>query len=185
MDERDLVSVGKIKLGKKVMVSDPCYKIGTWCQGVLDIKPGEYQCYVAHNKEGRVALVEVRHIEHSDPYYLDIAPFDVGVDSGLAGFFDMKYYESVKETAERADKWYDGVCDAENINGHRVHILDELCFFGSSGYGDGGYECKLCKVNDEIVALKIEFIDEEYEFEDEYEDDNDDETDNEDEDNNL
>ena len=32
-----------IKLGNKVMVSDPCYGLDTWCQGVLEnVLPGNY-----------------------------------------------------------------------------------------------------------------------------------------------
>lgn len=37
----NLKHVGTFSLGTKVMVSDPCYKLNTWCQGVLEnVKSG-------------------------------------------------------------------------------------------------------------------------------------------------
>lgn len=35
----------QIKLKETVIVSDPCYKKGTWCQIKLNVKPGVYNIY--------------------------------------------------------------------------------------------------------------------------------------------
>ena len=43
----DLEYIGTFSLGTKVMVSDPCYKLGTWCQGVLEnVKSGIWEAYL-------------------------------------------------------------------------------------------------------------------------------------------
>ena len=35
----------QIKLNSKVMISDPCYGLNTWCQGIIEgVLPGNYNC---------------------------------------------------------------------------------------------------------------------------------------------
>ena len=101
------------------MVSDPCYGLNTWCQGVLDnILSGEYECVVEHSDEGewgtRVSAIEVRHKDYKDKFIImDPESFEVGVDSGQAGIFDYEYYEKYhsdcKEIPHVDDNWYDNV----------------------------------------------------------------------------
>ena len=109
-----------IKLGSKVMVSDPCYGLGTWCQGVLEnILPGNYSCYVEYSDEGdwgeRVSAIEVIHENYDMPVEFEFEPedFEVGVDSGQAGIFDydyyVKYHTDSKESDHVDDEWYDRV----------------------------------------------------------------------------
>ena len=89
---------GIITLNDKVMVSDPCYGLNTWCQGVLEnVLPGQYDCNVEYSDEGdwgtRVSAIEVTHVDY-DRCTLDeeLEKFEVGVDSGQAGIFDYEYY---------------------------------------------------------------------------------------------
>lgn len=98
MENYTVENRGFIKLGDKVMVSDPCYGLNTWCQGVLEnVLPGEYECKVGFSDEGdwgnRVADIEVVHEDYIDKF-LEMRPeeFEVGVDSGTAGIFDYDYY---------------------------------------------------------------------------------------------
>jgi hypothetical protein len=92
----------EIKSGK-VMVSDPCYKRETWCQGILDnVVEGTWDAYVKKSDEKdwgiRVAeLVAVKNEYTPDSInFNQIANFQVGVDSGQAGIFDEKYYRDDK-----------------------------------------------------------------------------------------
>lgn len=110
---------GIIKLGEKVMVSDPCYGLGTWCQGVIEnVLPGNYECVVEYSDEGdwgvRVAAIEVIHQDTRFIRY-EAQDFEVGVDSGQAGIFDyeyyVKYHTDSKEAEHVDDGWYDKVCD--------------------------------------------------------------------------
>ena len=174
----------KIQLGNKVMVSDPCYGLNTWCQGVLEnVLPGTYDCEVEYSDEGawgvRVAAIEVTHT-NCGAYGFEITDFTVGVDSGQAGIFDydyyVKYHEDTNGRREVDDDWYDRVCDI-TLSEESAGTIDELGFVSSSGYGDGGYDCWVARNRDGyIVAIRIEYIteeeedeDDEYDDEDEYE----------------
>jgi hypothetical protein len=166
----------KIKLGNKVMISDPCYGLNTWCQGVLEnVLPGNYNCEVEYSDEGiwgrRVAAIEVKH-ENCGVYRLEAQDFEVGVDSGQAGIFDYEYYAKyhtdTNESDHVDDDWYDRVCNI-TLARESAGAVDEFGFVSSSGYGDGGYTCYAAKNKDGyIVAIRIEYIDEE-----EWEDEND------------
>lgn len=110
---------GLIKLGDKVMVSDPCYGLNTWCQGIVEnVLLGDYECKVGFSDEGdwgnRVADIEVIHKDYLDKF-LDYSAeeFEVGVDSGQAGIFDYEYYKKYhtdrNESEHVDDDWYDKV----------------------------------------------------------------------------
>lgn len=167
----------KIRLGNKVMVSDPCYGLNTWCQGVLEnVLPGIYNCEVEYSDEGdwgiRVAAIEVTH-ENCGAYMFDIADFEVGVDSGQAGIFDYEYYAmfhtDCNEREHVDDAWYDTVCDI-TLARESAGTIDDRGFVSSSGYGDGSYDCWIARNKDGyIVAIRIEYITEE-DDEDEWED---------------
>ena len=128
---------GFIKLGDKVMVSDPCYGLNTWCQGVLEnVLPGEYECKVGFADEGkwgiRVADIEVTHKDYVDKF-LEMRPeaFEVGVDSGQAGIFDYEYYKKYhtdrNEWPHADEEWSDRVFGLtyvreENPNYERFNV---------------------------------------------------------------
>lgn len=114
-----------IRLGNKVMVSDPCYGLGTWCQGILEnVLPGNYNCEVEYSDEGdwgeRVSAIEVVHENYDRSTEFEPENFEVGVDSGQAGIFDYDYYtkyhsdSTVRDHVD--DDWYDRVCNLTCIN---------------------------------------------------------------------
>lgn len=113
-----LKTTGTITLGNRVVVSDPCYSLGTWCQGILEnMLPGEYECI--YNFDENERCVSEIYIVHSSLPKDDltntlinctIAPFEVGVDSGQAGFYDYDYYVS-HHTPKLDEDWYDKVCN--------------------------------------------------------------------------
>lgn len=152
-----------IKLRNKVMVSDPCYSLGTWCQGVLEnVLPGNYNCEVEYSDEGawgtRVAAIEVRHEDYDDFVPMDMENFDVGVDSGQAGIFDYDYYAKYHDHSDVEDDWYDKVCNI-TLSRESAGATDGLGFVSSSGYGDGGYGCWTAREKSGyVVAIRVEFI---------------------------
>ena len=121
MNNITIENKGTITLGEKVMVSDPCYGLGTWCQGVLEnVLPGVYDCNVEYSDEDmweiRVSAIEVTHESCKGKFIqLECEDFEVGVDSGQAGIFDYEYYAKYhKDSTEREhvdDDWYDMVCN--------------------------------------------------------------------------
>lgn len=118
MENYNIVEKGFITLSDKVMVSDPCYGLNTWCQGVLEnVLPGRYSCKVGFTDEGewgtRVADIRVEHIDSEIIDYDCLEEFEVGVDSGTAGIFDYEYYKRYhrdsKEYPHVDDIWYDRI----------------------------------------------------------------------------
>lgn len=176
---------GFITLGEKVMVSDPCYGLGTWCQGVLNnVLSGKYECVMERSDEGdwgnRVSAIEVTHIDYKGKFMcLQCENIDIGVDSGQAGIFDYEYYAKYHTDATERDHvdddWYDMVCDKTYTDYFDGNTIDNLGFVSSSGYGDGGYCCWVAKnEDDKIICIRVEFItedeeDDDYDEEDEYE----------------
>lgn len=101
----------KIQLSENIIVTDPCYNIGTWCQIELhDILPGFYNCsFVSEDNGTRVGKIRVVHEsvanENIEAKLRLLEDKTVGVDSGMAGIFDMNYYKEHHES----DEWYQNV----------------------------------------------------------------------------
>ena len=156
-----------IKLGSKVVVSDPCYKLGTWCAGVLEnVLPGEYNCDIKSwgNRVSHLFAV------HND-YNINInnineeQEFEVGVDSGTAGVFDYDYYAKYHTTEKTDDNWYKRhICNAFfpsfDSSTWKNHVLThDKGFVSQSGYGDGGYTCYVKRNNNgQIIAIMIKYM---------------------------
>ncbi len=167
----------QIKLGSRVRVSDPCYGTSVWCAGVIDnVKEGIYNASVEMSDEGIWGMrVKSLTIVHSDYkgflFFNESARFEVGVDSGQAGFYDEEYYQQYHTERDVNRDWYSDICELSDPFGTK----DDKCVVSSSGYGDGGYTCYML-VNDDnqVVAMTIEFIcddeDEDGEYDDDYED---------------
>lgn len=150
--------VGTIELGTKVDITDPCYDKDTWCRITADCEPGLYKGYIEMSDEGmwgmRVATVSIFKgdkiwgIEEMERIG------SIGVDAGLAGFFNDKPDFNDDEWSEFCEKIEEG--NAWNLyNG----------IFSSSGFGDGGYDVY---ANEERNAFTIVFIEEEYDEEDDW-----------------
>lgn len=179
MNNINVENKGTIKLNSKVMVSDPCYGLNTWCQGIVNnVLPGEYKCYVEYSDEGmfgvRVSAIEVVHQDYERPMEFVPEDFEVGVDSGQAGIFDYDYYITYHSDYQQRphvnDAWYDMVCDI-TLNKEQAGVTEDFGLVSSSGYGDGGYTCWTARNNDgNIIAIRVEYIteDEDYDEEEEW-----------------
>jgi hypothetical protein len=158
-----------ITLSNEVMVSDPCYVVGTWCQHKLtNVLPGEYQSTVVKYDDrywgNRNSFIIVVHKDYNTEDKLNWRklPFDIGVDSGQAGIFSMETYRNneVFVTGSRkendGEEWYRHISD---------YTLDTP-FWGtypngivsSSGIGDGGYELRVAKHKGKIVGILLDFF---------------------------
>lgn len=159
--------IGDFDLTQPVMrVTDPCYDREVWCCGTIDqCKVGTWEAGVFYNDvddwDRRVSIIAIRH-KDSGPAFTDIInrkayslhsntcwqfqPFEVGVDSGQAGFFDEKFYqddgvfENYPEPEHQfGERWYSHVCDItlSQIQGGVI----PYGAVSSSGFGDGSYDC--------------------------------------------
>ena len=79
---------GEMYFGKVIDVTDPCYNRNVWCRTSVDVVPGTYDCYATHTENGRVAEI---FIKRKDSRSVRTRMIDtIGVDAGLAGFFNNK-----------------------------------------------------------------------------------------------
>lgn len=152
--------VGTKKFGPEIDITDPCYNKKVWCRlNNVKIKEGEYRCIVWIKKTHYDDYHGNRHydtrIAKIGIYYGDIPHAeklkeigDIGVDAGLAGFFNNKPDYNDEEWSE--------LCSA--IKG-KDYLINEEGFFSSSGYGDGYYPVYAEKdTNGEITSLEIAFM---------------------------
>ncbi len=150
----ELTQLGSFSIAGKMKVSDPCYRPDVWCSGVLDTKPGTWKAAVGGWGD-RVAVLAAKHEDcplpltiHTINNTLDglphllskdwkIADFEVGVDSGQAGFYDNDNF--VARNGGDDDAWYDKMCDITQSRAKAGVFSDGVV--ARSGYGDGGYPC--------------------------------------------
>ena len=190
----------KIKLGTEVMVSDPCYTEGTWCQSkISNVIPGMYDIYVEKSDEGdwgeRVKSITVLHERIKTPIWDEYST--VGVDSGQMGVFCMTSYRNdtisnelpwltekgnpfgehpYQPKDEGGEQWYVKMCD-RTLHEDQWGVYD-TGVVTSSGYGDGSYLLEVCEIDGQKCGFQITFIsdwedDDEEDFEEieeEYED---------------
>lgn len=105
-----------IKLGDKVVISDPCYDLDTWCNGVLEnVKPGIWHTKAENvninNWGERCSALIAWHedVEELDEGDYELTGIDVGVDSGQAGIYDYKHFEYLKDNKDRDENWYNNI----------------------------------------------------------------------------
>jgi hypothetical protein len=186
--EKFLVSSGKM------VISDPCYTIPTWCQGVIEnVKNGVWVADVEKVQTWgeRVSVLFAHHEDNTIELdrllngYGQQLPFTFGVDSGQLGFFDFDHYRKDGSVVDLpkydfgddydvtdGDVWYRAVCNI-TLDSEQWGVLP-FGVVSSSGYGDGSY--RVFGVTDEqtdYVGFIVIFIsdedieDEDDDFEDE------------------
>ena len=119
-ERADIVSPSEIgqdiELGNKVVISDPCYDLDTWCNGVLEnVKPGIWHTKAENvninNWGERCSALIVWHkdVEEPDEDAYEETNIHVGVDSGQAGIYDYDHFAYIKDDKERDENWYDSI----------------------------------------------------------------------------
>ena len=158
----NLKELGNFNIKSKMRVSDPCYTPDVWCTGVLNAKAGTWDAaaLILDNEATggwgeRVAALAVKHGDCPIPLSVEtinsvvespfpmesqdwkIADFEVGVDSGQAGFYDEDNF--VSHNGGQNDDWYDRMCNITLSREKAGTFSDGVV--SRSGYGDGGYPC--------------------------------------------
>jgi hypothetical protein len=178
----------------KMVISDPCYTIPTWCQGVVErVKNGTWVADVEKVESWgeRVSVLFTLNKEalRENPILEDTLRngwgkqlnFDFGVDSGQLGFFDFEHYRndnSAKDLAkydfggdfdiDGGDIWYRAVCNI-TLASEQWGVLP-FGVVSSSGYGDGSYPVfGVVNEYDEYVGFMVVFIGDEDDEDDEEE----------------
>lgn len=153
----------KIETGK-VIVSDPCFPRGTWCQvEITNLKKGVWEVIPSYtSNEDRVTQLIVYHKEHrypTDRTDWELLSKTIGVDSGMAGIFDSLSYQNEDHvpSAYSENRWFQYCCNSlENL----VATIENGVVV-RSGYGDGCYELYGVFQGNQTIGLKLIFIDDE------------------------
>lgn len=126
-----------IELGNTVVISDPCYDLDTWCNGVLEnVKPGTWHTKsenlnINHWGERCSALI-VWHedVEEPDEDKFEETGIHVGVDSGQAGIYDYDHFAYIKDDKDRDENWYDNIrtfgSDRKPMTVLRKYLAEQL-----------------------------------------------------------
>ena len=153
--------IGKLQLNDKVDITDPCYdKDVRWCRMTSECKSGEYTGYATVADVGdwwgrRVVSIAI----YKDDKIVDIDSMeligDIGVDAGLAGFFNNKPDFNDYEWRNFLDDF---------VRHNKGDYWDcGYGLFSESGYGDGSYDVYATPDRD---AFKIVFIDDDDDLDD-------------------
>lgn len=155
--------IGTHHFNHTIDITDPCYDRDTWCAlWDVNIKPGDYHCQViTTNTWGvRNGVSMILHKDHYEKYETpDFEDFEylghIGVDAGLAGFFNDKQTYS-------DEKWDTLYCSEPPSHGLNTIIqpstfIKNNGFYTQSGLGDGGYNVLVQKKDGEIIAIVIDF----------------------------
>ncbi len=179
----DAIDLGEFDITSgTVIVSDPCYSLGTWCQGKLEnVKKGKWMafCHKADIEHwgNRVTVLTAMHKDlyiSKDGTEIEMIPlnFNIGVDSGQCGIFDIDVFKNnnavfhvdnpdkQKDLGFEDEPWYEQCCHitlsdlgAGVVPGGTV---------SSSGFGDGSYTCYVAyedgDPDKQIIGISIEYI---------------------------
>ena len=171
MENKRNLEFGEIKIGKTgIFVSDPCYTKYNGANIHLIAKDGIYKTF-AEKAEipfwgDRVVSISIVHTDYIDKIesmckeYID----DIGVDSGTAGIFDNHYYSKYHTINDINEEWHNKYICTELDD---IAIFDKKSIVSSAGIGDGSYGVYgVYDENNKIVALTIEYLNDDY-FDDE------------------
>lgn len=159
------IELGEFNFYKgQVSVTDPCYDDEPRLRAKCGVRAGSYIGAVSEKDCGdwgnRIEAIAICHEDFASDNIFEL-PYTnridgIGVDAGLAGFFQDKPNYS-------DDEW-NYLCSNNFFN--KDYGMLDCGFWCSSGYGDGYYDVYAAYENEEIVALKIVFIEDEFEEED-------------------
>ena len=163
MKDNEFIGLFKVQ-SNKLRISDPCYDKDSWFTGLIDdIRKGDWEVHVK-TINNRVAELSAYHtnikrttLKKSKWVEQDI---EIGIDSGQCIICDDEFYpKEDKGSYDDDNSFYGKCCNLTHKNGG-VGVLD-FGVVSSTGYGDGTYTCLVLEEKNEVVGVKVLFIEEE------------------------
>lgn len=167
---QELIFSGAMTLSGTVDVTDPCLEQADRCRLTLTgLRHGVYCCYL---QRVPMEYVQGLFLVHEDYPFSGIQNPEadstwklvgrIGVDAGMAGFFDRKPDWLRLRWGELMD-WIE---EQDTLAGGRLHAYRKQFdgrdgFWSTSGYGDGDYRVFVQKNGGETIAACLWFEDEE------------------------
>lgn len=160
----ELIYVGNIELGESTDITDPCYDRGVWYRVKVKTLPGTYRCYIEHPEGNERHIARSAIVHESIPNAAVLTHVDwhkngviarIGVDAGLAGYFNNKPDFSREEWTDLCDNTF--TIDKEHFF---VPTSSGTGFATTSGWGDGVYDVEGIRspCGEGYAALRITFI---------------------------
>ena len=161
--------IGTIEFsGNEIDITDPCYDKDVFCRARRKILPGRYDCYVETGKIDGYRIVctltiLTKSVDLGDKTLRARKEGYIGVDAGVAGFFENK--------PDYDDSDWNKICSyiypktAASGTAHPdIWLVDESTplkcrgFFSQSGYGDGMYAFYQLTSGGKFAGYKIKFL---------------------------
>lgn len=161
--------IGTIEFaGNEIDITDPCYDKDVFCRARRKILPRRYDCYVETGKIDGYRIVctltiLTKSVDLGDKTLRARKEGYIGVDAGVAGFFENK--------PDYDDSDWNKICSyiypktAASGTAHPdIWLVDESTplkcrgFFSQSGYGDGMYAFYRLTSGGEFAGYKIKFF---------------------------
>lgn len=164
--ETKKLELGRVKFDGCLIISDPCYEPGSFCQIEENCLPGWYSCSVevADIPVWGKRITKITAIYEGYKFCTDRLDYElcksgrVAVDSGQMGIFDAKYYLNNQDNDyDNPESWYRKVCDI-TLADDQAGLVDTRGCVSSSGYGDGGYYAYHWLDRDTAVGFEVIFI---------------------------
>lgn len=167
---QELIFSGAMTLGGTVDATDPCLvQSSRWRMTLTGLRPGVYRCYLQRIPRDYVQGLFLVHEDvpfsgiqnpEADSAWKSVGR--IGVDAGMAGFFDQKPDWLRQRWGELMD-WMEEQ-DAQaggRLHAYRKQFDGRDAFWSTSGYGDGDYRVFVQQNGGETTAACLWFEDEE------------------------
>lgn len=170
---KNLIHVGSFEIknqhGGMLIVTDPMYKLGTWCSCVLNMcAGGTWNAFVLRGEERRVAMLIAFHDsidaeKHHSKWFSMLKNVEIGVDSGSLFIGDLSYF-AVKNEKLADPSIVETYTDLAPYAG----IVENCGVMSRTGWGDGGYPIFIYERKGKfyrkwVYAVRIDFMEEAYE----------------------
>lgn len=107
--------IGTIKLGDVTFLSDPCYGTQSPNNCTIETISGEYLVFISRSEsnenQGNLTSIYAINKEfyktHKNIPKNDIEGLWCGVENGMCGIFDKKYYDENHTENDVDDEWFD------------------------------------------------------------------------------
>lgn len=140
--------IAKKYFGSLIDITDPCYDKDISCRMSVPVRAGIYNCMISVSDGSRRINTIGIFLEAEDVVAAARKQIgSIGVDSGLAGFFNNKPDYTREQWLALCDSLGDGNAWTNNEG-----------FFSTTGFGDGYYPVYAYRQNGTIIALEIHFI---------------------------
>jgi len=177
---KKVLGVFQVNSGE-ILISDPCYSLGTWCTQRIKVPLiGVWLAIVIIGTEDRIRVLEVECINPCDVAGTEISSVgrflgEVGVDSGQLGIYDIKHFKDddliskLFDTGKACrildlssdsdlpgDKWYWFQCVRTLVE--KASIIP-YGVVSSSGYGDGNYPIEVWEDKlGRVIKINVKFF---------------------------